>query len=404
MKNPLAHLLIFLLPIIGFTQSDKIYFQEYSIKDGLPEEYVTTMIQDDQGFIWFTTQNGLVRYDGYEFEVFGVNHQDPMAGTLQLAITAGGMVKGKHDRYWIGSDFFGGSPSLAMYDGKTNLFENWLFKKEDDSSSDFLSFRPLFEDSRSNLWFLNHAYSVDSTRLGRFHTAADSFYYYPVDQNARNFFINNARIGNYHLYESPESQKIWFIGHEPGILYQWDPIIDSFMVALKPGDPSLNSKDTLKTLFPMQDDRVILVSDHSLYIWNSDTEKIEQSYHHDPPDGNSLLDSTIVVSIQDYYGKIWVTHHRQGFSIINPETETVEQLPYGTGKLSGEGWPQNGQSPFPTAIDSSGIWFVNNPSNTLIYFNTVTKGLPFLTEALILFLSQSQEIRSPEVFLKITLA
>ncbi len=38
--------------------------------DGVPSSHVTQLLQDDQGFMWFSTWNGLCRYDGYEFQTF----------------------------------------------------------------------------------------------------------------------------------------------------------------------------------------------------------------------------------------------------------------------------------------------------------------------------------------------
>ncbi len=375
----LLFFLILLLPITLLAQSEKIYFKEYGIKEGLPEEWVSSINQDEQGFIWFTTQNGLVRYDGYEFEVFGINHQEAAEGSLQLASTNGGVIKGHKGDYWIGGNSFGGASGLAMYDAKTHHFKNWLYEKEDSALVEFSSFSPLFEDTRDNVWFLN--YASDSLRLGRLHVASDSFFYYPVDQNAREFYYHNDRIGNYHLYESPGSQKLWFIGHEPGVLYKWDPVVDTFEIVLKPGDSSLLPTDTLETLFPMQNDRVILLSDHSMYIWNSDTEVIEQSYHSGLSDEISLLDATNYTAFQDYYGKIWVTHLREGLSVINPETRTVEHFLYGEGKLFGEHWPQAGQSSFPRTMDSSGIWFRNQPSNTHLYYNHLNQDFTFFDQS-----------------------
>ncbi len=39
-------------------------------EDGLPHSHVTQLLQDDCGFMWFATWNGLCRYDGYEFRTF----------------------------------------------------------------------------------------------------------------------------------------------------------------------------------------------------------------------------------------------------------------------------------------------------------------------------------------------
>ena len=43
---------------------------EYDEDDGLPHGHLTQLLQDDQGFIWIATWNGLCRYDGYDFHTF----------------------------------------------------------------------------------------------------------------------------------------------------------------------------------------------------------------------------------------------------------------------------------------------------------------------------------------------
>ena len=42
----------------------------YDEEDGLPHSHVTQLLQDQQGLMWFSTWNGLCRYDGYEFRTF----------------------------------------------------------------------------------------------------------------------------------------------------------------------------------------------------------------------------------------------------------------------------------------------------------------------------------------------
>jgi AraC-like DNA-binding protein/ligand-binding sensor domain-containing protein len=44
--------------------------QKYDESDGVPSSHVTQLLQDEQGFMWFATWNGLCRYDGYEFRTF----------------------------------------------------------------------------------------------------------------------------------------------------------------------------------------------------------------------------------------------------------------------------------------------------------------------------------------------
>jgi len=49
-------------------------------RDGLPQSFVSGLIQDKTGFIWMGTRNGLARYDGVHFKVF--NHSAKDSATL----------------------------------------------------------------------------------------------------------------------------------------------------------------------------------------------------------------------------------------------------------------------------------------------------------------------------------
>lgn len=54
-----------------------IRFHHLSLRDGLSQTRVGQIVQDDQGFMWFGTQYGLNRFDGYEYKVFIHDPQDP---------------------------------------------------------------------------------------------------------------------------------------------------------------------------------------------------------------------------------------------------------------------------------------------------------------------------------------
>src|SRR4051794_37576149 len=51
-------------------QSQDLEVKYLGIENGLPNNTVTTIFQDHNGFMWFGTYDGLCRYDGYEFKVF----------------------------------------------------------------------------------------------------------------------------------------------------------------------------------------------------------------------------------------------------------------------------------------------------------------------------------------------
>ena len=51
--------------------------QRYSLEEGLSQQDVNAITQDDQGFMWFGTEDGLNRFDGYEFRQLRHDRADP---------------------------------------------------------------------------------------------------------------------------------------------------------------------------------------------------------------------------------------------------------------------------------------------------------------------------------------
>lgn len=66
-KIILIDLLIF-LPL--FAQENQIHFDHISTEQGLSQTTVFSIAQDSSGFMWFATEDGLNRYDGYTFKVY----------------------------------------------------------------------------------------------------------------------------------------------------------------------------------------------------------------------------------------------------------------------------------------------------------------------------------------------
>lgn len=64
-------------PFSIFSQQRLYTNQEhYGVEDGLPQSYITGIVQDEDGFIWLSTLDGFCRYDGRDFKTFRYNPKD----------------------------------------------------------------------------------------------------------------------------------------------------------------------------------------------------------------------------------------------------------------------------------------------------------------------------------------
>ncbi|NCU04290.1 MAG: hypothetical protein GXC73_09920, partial [Chitinophagaceae bacterium] len=50
--------------------------QHFTVEDGLPQNFISSILQDEDGFIWLATMDGLCRYDGRVFKTFHYNSKD----------------------------------------------------------------------------------------------------------------------------------------------------------------------------------------------------------------------------------------------------------------------------------------------------------------------------------------
>ncbi|MBK7987981.1 MAG: hypothetical protein IPK11_13950 [Ignavibacteria bacterium] len=54
-------------------------FTKLTIQDGLSQGLVMSCMKDKEGFMWFTSKDGLNKYDGYAFTVYTHNPEDPFS-------------------------------------------------------------------------------------------------------------------------------------------------------------------------------------------------------------------------------------------------------------------------------------------------------------------------------------
>lgn len=97
--------------IFTLVQANEYTFKHITSANGLPQNYVRSAIQDSRGFMWFTTFDGIVRYDGYSFKTYR-RYDNGLDTGLMLYVTedAGGNL-------WIGTE-----TGLYCYDIDTDRF------------------------------------------------------------------------------------------------------------------------------------------------------------------------------------------------------------------------------------------------------------------------------------------
>jgi ligand-binding sensor domain-containing protein len=70
MKHLVFSLFCLLLVSHASSQQKSIQFDKYTLEDGLSQSSITGIVQDNFGFIWIATEDGINRYDGYSFKTF----------------------------------------------------------------------------------------------------------------------------------------------------------------------------------------------------------------------------------------------------------------------------------------------------------------------------------------------
>jgi len=68
-------------------------FDHWTADDGLPQNSVYGIVQTNDGYLWFTTFDGLVRFDGVNFAVFNRNNTKGLTGNRILSLFAEAMTR-----------------------------------------------------------------------------------------------------------------------------------------------------------------------------------------------------------------------------------------------------------------------------------------------------------------------
>ncbi len=107
-------------------------YVNYGAENGLPQEDIFSIFQDQKGYLWFGTNSGAVRYNGREMVVF--NHEQGLPGNSVRDI----------EQDSSGMMYFATTSGIAKFRSDTTI----------ETLLDGISFNKVFVDSRDNRWFI----------------------------------------------------------------------------------------------------------------------------------------------------------------------------------------------------------------------------------------------------------
>ena len=324
-------------------------FTHLTSEQGLSFDMVRCILQDSQGFMWFGTDDGLNKYDGYTFTIYRHHRSVPdslsedtiyalyedSAGTLWIGTPSGlDSFTGEGRRFihhpaigeevraiyedaagtlWIGTT----SAGLYEYDRAADQFTQYMPDPTDPYSLSDDEVSAIYEDSSGTLWV-----GTTGGGLNRFDRVTGRFTHYRRDP-ANPHSLSHDRVTA--IYED-RSGVLW-VGTgsdyeaEVGGLNAFEE--GAFTHYLRdPHNLHSLSNNHVKAIYQAQDGALWIGTEDGLNVFDRATG-VFVSYHHDPLDPHSLSDSHVTAIYQDRSGSLWLGTDSHG---INKYTRVKERF------------------------------------------------------------------------------
>ncbi len=349
-----------------FAQDRKIKFEPITVEHGLSQSSIYSVIQDSKGFLWFGTQDGLNKYDGYNFTVYKSDIEDTNSLSHNVVLTLSEDTTGNDRMLWIGTEA-GGVNSLDL---TTNTIKHYTHDPSDSSSisSNLAAF--IHVDKHGSVWVI-----TDGGVLQRLDKKSGKFIKYinnPKDfSSISDNRLVNVRVNNILLVSFFEDSDgdIW-IGTEKG-LNRYIRKSDSFQRYLhNPNDENSISNNIIVSINETKSDPGVLW----ICTWGGGLNKFDKKknqfihYHHNALNPASLADDRVGVVFEDSYGFLWVSGY-SGLDVLDKNTNKFNHYHYYTLESSSPA----GNNLLPIYEDGNNdIWFISGRGG-LERFNHKTK-------------------------------
>lgn len=352
MKRIYTFILLLFLCNFSFAQFSGIndyVARNWNTTDGLPGNTISDLLQSSDGYMYFATYEGLVKFDGFEFKVLN-KYSEETNGIKYEFVSARALFEDSDKNLWIGSNDEG--VQKICTDGSSIVFNT-------DNGLPNNSVRSIIEDKYKNIWIGTASGVVYITPFGQVVTPASS-----NDINISQILVNK-------LFKD-SAGRIWMLSAENKGLYVYsNTLFNRYDKFESLGDyiPSAIGQDNTGNLwFALSQKGIYKIGNgivahittntilDSIITWNIfadstgsiwfSTEKglvlFRDGEFSEYKDDSMMSDSTVGKIIEDREGNIWIGSDKSGIGKISPGKFRMNNLHTGVNAicedLSGGVW------------------------------------------------------------------
>lgn len=312
------------IPGLGFSQihpddgTIALRFDAIDNDKGIPEYRSYAIVEDHLGLLWLGTPQGLIKYDGYDFQVYHYGYHDSSLVHLQSdQMKVQFLTEGANGDLWIGMEPWPPrKPALVRFDRETERFIPYLFDPTDNQPPIQNWVSSIQADSHYIWVSILQKESLIRIKPEREYKEAASAYCAPYEIIDTSFGILPDESINYVLKDQKE--RLWLAG-EKG-LYIWEQEKDKFRYIESEEMVNTTNKNCRCTSIVEDEDSNFWISTLSCGgILAFDTEK-EQFEFHDLKMSFGIL--------PDIHDKIWLgrSNGAGGLFWYNSETKRITKI------------------------------------------------------------------------------
>lgn len=285
---------LLLLPVVSLAQPYTV--KQLGIEKGLSNNYVVSIAQDKQGFLWFATEEGLNKFDGTRFITYLKNEDLTRQGITGNELNC--LLDDPQDSIlWIGTQRAG----LNAYDYVNNTF---LCYRHDDENPESLitdDVTKIVAATDGNLWITTYWRGVDY-----FDKKAGKFIHYntqTVPGLASDNIWSVVDGGDGKLY-------MGHVHHGFSVLSLKDKKVKNFMY--DPEDPVSLPGNGVTCIYKDLSGNIWLGTDRGLALFNPEAENFIHFHHSEDGVPHTVFD------IRQFDGnKLWIAMEFGGIAILD---------------------------------------------------------------------------------------